>query len=91
MEIKIFHNGQFYIGVITFEKDGKTCYVEYVFGNDPDKETLYRFIHHDLLYLIENVKAQGLNDKKVSTRINPKRLQRKVSKEKKLLKSEREC
>lgn len=84
MEISIFHNGQFYTRVIAFEKDGKTCYVEYVFGKNPDKETLDRFLHHELLYLIENVKTQGINDKKPSTRINPKRLQRKVSKEKKM-------
>lgn len=83
MEMNIFHNGQFYTAVIACEKDGNNCYVEYVFGENPDKETLDRFIHHDLLYLIENVKTKGLNDKKVSTRINPKRLQRKVSKERK--------
>ncbi|MFC6293422.1 DUF2992 domain-containing protein [Macrococcus epidermidis] len=84
MEMNIFHNGQFYIGVIKFEKDGKICYVERVFGMDPDKETLDQFIHQELLYLIDNVKTEGYKDKKVSNRINPKRLQRKVSKERKM-------
>lgn len=84
MEMNIFHNGQFYIGVIKFEKDGKICYVERVFGMDPDKETLDQFIHHELLYLIDNVKTEGFKDKRPSTRINPKRLQRKVSKERKI-------
>ncbi|WP_414054602.1 DUF2992 family protein [Macrococcus equi] len=83
MEMNIFHNGQFYIGVIKFEKDGKICYVERVFGMDPDKETLDQFIHQELLYLIDNVKTEGYKDKRPSTRINPKRLQRKVSKERK--------
>ncbi|AVP35999.1 DUF2992 family protein [Staphylococcus felis] len=80
----MFHNSQFYKSVIAFEKNGKTCYVEYVFGKDPDKETLYYFIHHDLLYLIDNIRVEGFNAKNNSKQINPKRLQSKVAKERKI-------
>lgn len=81
MELKIFHNGQFYVGIISFTQRKKEYFVQYVFGSNPNEEQIQHFIYSDLLSLIDNIKNDGFEIQKVNSKINPKRLQRKIAKE----------
>ncbi|MBY7665231.1 DUF2992 family protein [Staphylococcus agnetis] len=54
---------------------------KYTFGTEPDRETILKFIDKKLLNLINKSKAE-IKHRSSSKKINPKRLQRQVAKEK---------
>ena len=82
MKLTIFHDGQFFVGLIEYKQQKKLFFVKYVFGTEPDSKTIFKFINQRLLKLIDNSKA-STKTKKSKNKINPKKLQRKVAKEKK--------
>ncbi|WP_278926138.1 DUF2992 family protein [Staphylococcus auricularis] len=82
MKLTIFHDGQFFVRLIEYKQQQKSFFVKYVFGTEPDSETIFKFINQRLLKLIDNSKA-STKTKKSKNKINPKKLQRKVAKEQK--------
>ncbi|HDG3403826.1 TPA: DUF2992 family protein [Staphylococcus aureus] len=82
MKLTIFHDGQFFVGLIEYKQQQKSFFVKYVFGTEPDSKTIFKFINQRLLKLIDNSKA-STKTKKSKNKINPKKLQRKVAKEQK--------
>ena len=82
MKLSIFHDGQFFIGLVEYAKNKKSVLAKYTFGTEPDRETILKFIDKELLNLINKSKAITKN-KSSRKKINPKRLQRQVAKEQK--------
>ena len=82
MKLTIFHDGQFFIGLVEYTKNKKSVLAKYTFGTEPDRETILKFIDKELLNLINKSKAISKN-KSSRKKINPKRLQRQVAKEQK--------
>lgn len=82
MKLTIFHDGQFFIGLVEYTKNKKSVLAKYTFGTEPDRETILKFIDKELLNLINKSKAITKN-KSPRKKINPKRLQRQVAKEQK--------
>ena len=82
MKLTIFHDGQFFIGLVEYTKNKKSVLAKYTFGTEPDRETILKFIDKELLNLINKSKAITKN-KSSRKKINPKRLQRQVAKEQK--------
>ncbi|MGK9069646.1 YjdF family protein [Staphylococcus warneri] len=82
MKLSIFHNGQFFIGLIEYNHNDKSYLSKYVFGQEPNDETVLNFINKKLLKLINKSKA-NIKKKESTKKINPKRLQRIVAKEQK--------
>lgn len=82
MKLTIFHDGQFFVGLIEYKQQQKSFFVKYVFGTEPDSETIFKFINQRLLKLIDNSKV-STKTKTSKNKINPKKLQRKVAKEQK--------
>ena len=82
MKLTIFHDGQFFIGLVEYTKNKKSVLAKYTFGTEPDRETILKFIDKELLNLINKSKAITKN-KSYRKKINPKRLQRQVAKEQK--------
>ncbi|MHD0398738.1 YjdF family protein [Staphylococcus simulans] len=82
MKLTIFHDGQFFIGLIEYTENEKSVLAKYTFGTEPDKETILNFIDKKLLNLINKSKAE-IKHKSSNKKINPKRLQRQVAKEQK--------
>ncbi|MEJ7373564.1 DUF2992 family protein, partial [Staphylococcus epidermidis] len=39
MKLTIFHDGQFFVGLIEYKQQQKSFFVKYVFGTEPDSET----------------------------------------------------
>ncbi|WP_409975421.1 YjdF family protein [Bacillus sp. Bva_UNVM-123] len=78
----MYYDGQFWIGIIEVEQDGKLKAFRYVFGAEPKDIEILNFIHNKLLKIINNAHQAGVASKEQPIkRINPKRLQRQVAKE----------
>ncbi len=82
MELSIFHDGQFFVGLIECKAGSKSKFVKYTFGTEPDDGEVIYFIENHLLIMIDNTKT-SIRTKRKKRKINPKRLQRQVSKEQK--------
>ena len=82
MSLTIYHDGQFWVGIIEVVEDGKLRVFRYVFGTEPKDTEILDFIYYKLLNIINQsvhsgIDVEGKSDKK----INPKRLQRQVAKQ----------
>lgn len=85
MKLSIFHDGQFFIGLIEYKDGSKSKFAKYTFGTEPDDGEVFVFIEKYLLKLLENTKT-SVRTKMKKERVNPKRLQRQVAKEQKATK-----
>ncbi|MFP7485178.1 YjdF family protein [Priestia filamentosa] len=82
MKLTIYHDGQFWIGMIEIVSDGYLKAFRHVFGGEPKDSEVLTFIYHELSTLIHNSHQSGIHVKQnCPNRINPKRLQRRVAKE----------
>jgi len=82
MSLTIYHDGQFWVGIIEVVEDGKLRAFRYVFGAEPKDSEILDFIYYKLLNIINQSIHSGLDVKgKSNKKINPKRLQRQVAKE----------
>ncbi|MGA6841374.1 YjdF family protein [Priestia megaterium] len=82
MSLTIYHDGQFWVGIIEVVEDGKLRAFRYVFGAEPKDKEILDFIYYRLLDIINQSVHSGLDVKgKSNKKINPKRLQRQVAKQ----------
>jgi hypothetical protein len=82
MSLTIYHDGQFWVGIIEVVEDGKLRAFRYVFGAEPKDKEILDFIYYRLQDIINQSVHSGLNVKgKSNKKINPKRLQRQVAKQ----------
>ncbi|SUV03923.1 Protein of uncharacterised function (DUF2992) [Priestia megaterium] len=82
MSLTIYHDGQFWVGIIEVVEGGKLKAFRYVFGTEPKDTEILDFIYDRLLEVINQSVHAGLDVKRKSTKkVNPKRLQRQVAKE----------
>lgn len=82
MSLTIYHDGQFWVGIIEVVEDGKLRAFRYVFGAEPKDKEILDFIYYRLLDIINESVHSGLDVKgKSNKKINPKRLQRQVAKQ----------
>ena len=82
MELSIFHDGQFFIGLVEYKIGNKSKFAKFTFGTEPNEKEILYFIENYLSLLIENTKT-SVRTKEKKRKINPKRLQRQVAKEQK--------
>ncbi|MEB2277364.1 YjdF family protein [Bacillus sp. ILBB4] len=82
MSLTIYHDGQFWGGIIEVVEDVKLRAFRYVFGVEPKDTEILEFIYYRLLDIINQSVHSDLDVKRKSDKkINPKRLQRQVAKE----------
>ena len=82
MSLTIYHDGQFWIGIIEVVEGGKLKAFRYVFGPEPKDTEVLDFICDRLLEVINQSAHAGIDVKiKSKKKVNPKRLQRQVAKE----------
>ena len=79
MDLSLFHNGQFFVALVEYKTEGKSKFIKYTFGTEPDDEQILIFIHQKLLPLL-NATQTTVNTKVKKNKVNPKRLQRQVAK-----------
>ena len=82
MSLTIYHDGQFWVGIIEVVEDGKLRAFRYVFGTEPKDTEILDFIYYKLLNIINQSVHSGIDiEGKSDKKINPKRLQRQVAKQ----------
>ena len=81
MELSIFHDGQFFIGLVEYREEDRVKLVKFTFGTEPNSAEIFNFIYGHLDELINQTKVSI--EKKKPKKVNPKRLQRQVAKEQK--------
>lgn len=85
MELSIFHDGQFFIGLVEYKVGNKSKFAKFTFGSEPNEEEIFYFIENYLLVIIDNTQT-SVRTKEKKRKVNPKRLQRQVAKEQKMKK-----
>ena len=81
LELSIFHDGQFFIGLVEYREKDKVKLVKFTFGTEPNSAEIFNFIYDHLDELMNQTKVSI--EKKKPKKVNPKRLQRQVAKEQK--------
>lgn len=81
MELSIFHDGQFFIGLVEYREEDRVKLVKFTFGTEPNSAEIFNFIYGHLDELINQTKVSI--EKKKPKKVNPERLQRQVAKEQK--------
>ncbi|MEC1647456.1 YjdF family protein [Bacillus halotolerans] len=82
MKLTIYYNGQFWVGVIEVVKNGKLKASQHLFGKEPKDSEVFDFVNRQLLKTLSQSEQEGVRVKaQDQKKINPKRLQRQVSKE----------
>ncbi len=64
MELSVFHDGQFYVGLVEYKVGSKSKFVKYTFGTEPDDGEVIYFIENYLLIMIDNTKTSSKRAKK---------------------------
>ncbi len=81
MKLTVFFDGQFWVGQIERQLDGRLFSSLFTFGEEPDVNQIAAFVKEELYKIFEK-QTESVNLKNVKTRkINPKRQKRMVSKE----------
>ena len=80
LELSIFHDGQFFIGLVEYREKDKVKLVKFTFGTEPNSAEIFNFIYDHLDELMNQTKV---SIEKRNQKVNPKRLQRQVAKEQK--------
>lgn len=83
MKLTIFFDGSFWCGLVEYEESGNVQVLKHIFGPEPKNSEILSFVNCSLLEEIAHVPAVKINKEiKRERRVNPKRLQRLVSREK---------
>ncbi len=83
MKLSILFESPFWIGLLELERDGLLYATRHVFGSEPSSENVYEFILSVQYRILIDHMTVGLPiDSAKKRRINPKRLQRQIKREK---------
>ncbi|USG64595.1 YjdF family protein [Brevibacillus ruminantium] len=82
MKLTVYHDGQFWVGVVEEIDNGKLKAGKWIFGSEPKDTEILEFIVQNSIFSIidrlsQEVKVEDLQER----RINPKRLARQVARE----------
>jgi hypothetical protein len=81
MKLTVYHDGQYWVGVVEEIEVGKLKAARHIFGSAPKDAEVLDFVQRNLLTLTSNL-SQAVDVKDPSERrINPKRLARQVARE----------
>ncbi|GIM45321.1 hypothetical protein DNHGIG_08700 [Collibacillus ludicampi] len=81
MKLTVYHDGQFWVGVIEQVMKSKLSVYRYVFGTEPSDPEVFHFVKYRLLPLMAQSRHDGIEIvQKREKKLNPKRLQREVAK-----------
>lgn len=85
MKQTVYFDGQFYVGIIEVVSRNTLKAYRHIFGNEPKDQEILELVNKNLLKLIDQHVQNGSSVQQViPKKINPKRLQRIVSKEMKV-------
>lgn len=81
MKLTIYHDGQFWVGVIEQVTDQGLMAARYIFGEEPQDETVLAFINHELIQVLQSQTVAVAYEARPAARVNPKRMARLAARE----------
>ncbi|MBP3969278.1 YjdF family protein [Bacillus sp. WL1] len=81
MELTVYHDGQFFVGIITCKEKGKLYGARYIFGTEPSDEEVLIFVNGPMLAHFQHFAKCGVEVKEKQRPKNIKRIIRQVAKE----------
>lgn len=82
MKLTVYFDGSFWCGLVEAEDADTIRVFKHVFGSEPKDEEVWDFVANHLLERLDQVPAVPFSTREATHRINPKRLQRLVNREK---------
>jgi Protein of unknown function (DUF2992). len=76
MKLTVYHDGQYWVGVLEDQNEGKLRAARFVFGSEPQDEEILRFVRTMMGELINQVSEQAEVKSVKRAKVNPKRLAR---------------
>jgi hypothetical protein len=83
MKWTVFHDGQFWVGVLEEQVGNRLKAARTVFGGEPQDAEILHFVHHHAWTLLERSTGVVAAHEAAARKVNPKRLARLVAKERK--------
>ncbi|CAJ1004441.1 MULTISPECIES: YjdF family protein [Bacillales] len=81
MKLTVFHDGQFWVGVVEEVVNGKLRAGRYLFGSEPKDQEVLEFVNTKLLEFMSGLSEHLSVEKRQPRKINPKRLARQAARE----------
>lgn len=81
MKLTVYHDGQFWVGVIEDQDKGKLKAARYVFGKEPQDEEILQFIGKEMGSLMSGLSQEVAVKFSETKRVSPKRLARQAAQE----------
>ncbi|MGH0591110.1 YjdF family protein [Bacillus pretiosus] len=81
MDLTVYHDGQFFVGIITHKEKGKLYGARYIFGMEPSDEEVLIFVNGSMLAYFQHVAKCGVEVKEKQRPKNIKRIIRQAAKE----------
>ncbi|HFK1762049.1 5-formyltetrahydrofolate cyclo-ligase [Bacillus wiedmannii] len=81
MDLTVYHDGQFFVGIITHKEKGKLYGARYIFGMEPSDEEVLIFVNGPMLAYFQHVAKCGVEVKGKQRPKNIKRIIRQAAKE----------
>lgn len=81
MELTVYHDGQFFVGIITHKEKGKLYGARYIFGMEPSDEEVLIFVNGPMLAYFQHVAKCGVEVEEKQRPKNIKRIIRQAAKE----------
>lgn len=81
MDLTVYHDGQFFVGIITCKEKGKLYGARYIFGTEPSDEEILIFVTGPMLAYFQHFAKCGVEVKEKQRPKNIKRIIRQVAKE----------
>jgi hypothetical protein len=81
MELTVYHDGQFFVGIITRKEKGKLFGARYIFGTEPSDEEVFIFVNGPMLAYFQHFARFGVEIKEKQRPKNIKRIIRQAGKE----------
>ncbi|QWI18460.1 DUF2992 family protein [Bacillus wiedmannii] len=81
MDLTVYHDGQFFVGIITHKEKGKLYGARYIFGMEPSDEEVLIFVNGPMLAYFQHVAKCGVEVEEKQRPRNIKRIIRQAAKE----------
>ncbi|CCI71796.1 putative protein yjdF [Paenibacillus polymyxa M1] len=79
MKLTIYHDGQYWVGVVEEQDQGKLKAARYIFGTEPKDEEILHFIREEMCELVSRLSQEVAVKGSETKKVNPKRLARQAA------------
>ncbi|MEY8347700.1 YjdF family protein [Bacillus cereus] len=81
MELTVYHDGQYFVGIITQYEKGTLYGARYIFGAEPSDEEIISFVNEEMLSYFQALARCGVEVREKRRPKNIKRIIRQAAKE----------